>query len=97
MKKSLIVSLAVALIIGGLNRVSHIQAKNILYPAKEFKLPEIYKNRILPPKVDNRNKHLREPLEHLGGSCGLASSHSAVASINAVICFAVPRRSTNPR
>jgi hypothetical protein len=74
MKKSLIISIAITLIAGGSNMISPIEAKDVLFPAKEFKLPEHYKNRALPPIVDNRNKHLRAPLEHLGGSCGFASS-----------------------
>lgn len=73
MKKLLLISLSITFIAGGSNMISHIEANDMLYPAKEFKLPEHCKNRTLPPSVDNRNKHLRTPLEHLGGSCGLAS------------------------
>ena len=74
MKKMLFASLVIILIAGGVDLISHIEAQEESYPAKEFKLPERYKNRVLPPKADNRTKYLRTPFEHMGHPCAFAAS-----------------------
>ncbi len=43
---------------------------------EHFGLPERYQSRTLPHAVDNRNKYMRKPFEHLGHPCAFAATIS---------------------
>lgn len=78
MKELTLILLSTVFIFSGFNQFSYTIAAETEnnYTEEEFEIPDQFRNRILPPKADNRTKYLRKPFEHLGHPCAFAASIS---------------------
>jgi len=76
MKKLFLFSLALVLAITSSNPLYYTHAQDIPHPTIEFNFSERYQSNSLPKSVDNRNKYMRDPFEHLGHPCAFAATIS---------------------
>ncbi len=82
MKKVSPLSLAVLILITASILSPHTHAQDTSTPVNKFELPEQYQSKSIPNTVDNRNKYMRTPFEHLGHPCAFSATISFAYTYN---------------